>query len=134
MSCIEEIKDKFTQYDNALKTCFPKVDPKLITGILRVMKEGNEPMFTMEVFLNTNAHIDELRDWIAKKTGEVATFYDDGYHMVSAHKITLEMVHELSQHDDVDEIRGTYIQKGTASIGPTLERTQDDEYWEGQKE
>ena len=33
------------------------------------MKEGNEPMFTMEVFLNTNAHIDELRDSIAKKTG-----------------------------------------------------------------
>ncbi len=134
MSGIDDLKDKFTQYENAMKTCLPKVDPKLITEILQLMKREEAPMYTIEIFLNTNANIDVLRDLVAKRTGEVATFYDNGTHMVAAHKINLEMLEEISQHDDVDEIKGTHVTRGTASIGPSFERTHDDEYWEGQRE
>ena len=33
MSCIEDLKEKFNAYENAMKTCLPKVDPKLITEV-----------------------------------------------------------------------------------------------------
>ena len=134
MSCIEGLKEKFTEYENAMKTCLPKVDPKLITEILQLMKKEEAPMYTLEIFLNTNVRINEIRDSVARKTGEVATFYDNGPHMVVAYRITLQMLEEISSHDDVDEIKGTHITRGTASMGPAHERTHDDEYWEGQRD
>lgn len=134
MSCIEDLKEKFRQYENAVKTCLPKVNPKLVHEILQLLQKEDAPMYTIEVFLNTNAHIDELRDIVARRTGEVATFYDNGTHMVSAHKINLEMLEEISKQEDVDEIKGTHVTRGTASIGPSFERTHDDEYWEGQRD
>ncbi len=134
MSCIEDLKGKFLAYENAMKSCLPKVDPKLITELLQLMKKEEAPMYTLEIFLNTNANIEQLRDLVARRTGEVATFYDNGTHMVAAHKVTLQMLEEISTHDDVDEIKGTHVTRGTASIGPSFERTHDEEYWEGQRE
>jgi hypothetical protein len=134
MSCIEDLKEKFNAYENAMKTCLPKVDPRLITEILEWMKREEKPMYTIEVFLNTNTNIDELRELVARETGEVAAFYENGYHMVAAHRVTLEMLEEISNHEDVDEIKGTHVTRGTASIGPVFKRTKDEEYWEGQRD
>jgi hypothetical protein len=134
MSCIEDLKEKFNAYENAMKTCLPKVDPKLITEVLQLMKKEAAPMYTVEIFLNTNSNINAIRDRVARQTGEVATFYDNGTHMVAAHRITLQMLEEISSHDDVDEVKGTHITRGTASIGPSFDRTHDDEYWEGQRD
>ena len=134
MSCIEDLKEKFNAYENAMKTCLPKVDPKLVTELLQLLKKDKAPMYTLEIFLNTNANIDEIRDRVARETGEVATFFDNGYHMVAAHRITLEQLEEISSHNDVDEIKGTHITRGTASIGPVFDRTRDEEYWEGQRD
>lgn len=134
MSCIEDLKEKFNAYENAMRTCLPKVDPRLITEILEWMKREEKPMYTIEVFLNTNTNIDELRELVARETGEVAAFYENGYHMVAAHRITLEMLDEISKHEDVDEIKGTHVTRGTASIGPVFHRSKDEEYWEGQRD
>ncbi|MGN6347568.1 MAG: hypothetical protein ACTHKF_07690 [Candidatus Nitrosocosmicus sp.] len=134
MSCIEDLKEKFYAYENAMKACLPKVDPKLVTEILQWMKREEKPMYTIEIFLNKNTNIEQIRERVAKETGEVATFYDDGYHMVAAHRVTLEMLEEISKNDDVDEIKGTHVTRGTASIGPVFERTKDEEYWEGQRD
>jgi hypothetical protein len=134
MSCIEDLKEKFNAYENAMKTCLPKVDPKLVTELLQLLKKDKAPMYTLEIFLNTNANIDEIRDRVASETGEVATFFDNGTHMVAAHRITLEQLEEISSHEDVDEIKGTHITRGTASIGPVFERTRDEEYWPGQRD
>jgi hypothetical protein len=134
MSCVEDLKEKFNAYENAMKTCLPKVDPKFITEILQLLKKEKAPMYTIEIFLNTNANIDEMRERVAEETGEVATFHDRGTHMVVAHRITLEQLAEISSHEDVDEIKGTHITRGTASIGPVFERTKDEEYWEGQRD
>ena len=78
MSCIEDLKEKFNAYENAMKTCLPKVDPKLVTELLQLLKKDKAPMYTLEIFLNTNANIDEIRDRVARETGEVATFFDNG--------------------------------------------------------
>jgi hypothetical protein len=134
MSCIEDLKEKFNAYENAMKTCLPKVDPKLITEILQWMKREEKPMYTIEIFLNKNTNINDIREKVARETGEVATFYDNGYHMVAAHRVSLEMLADISTHEDVDEIKGTHVTRGTASIGPVFERTKDEEYWEGQRD
>ena len=134
MSCIEDLKEKFNAYENAMKTCLPKVDPKLVTEILQLSKRDKKPMYTIEIFLNTNANINEMRDRVARETGEAVAVYDRGTHMVVAHRITLEQLEEISSHDDVDEIKGTHITRGTASIGPVFDRTHDEEYWPGQRD
>jgi len=122
MSCIEDIKQKFNEFENAMKTCLPKVDPKLITEVLHLMKKDEAPMYTLEVFLNTNANNNEIRETVARQTGVVATFYDHGTHMVAAHRITLEMLEEVCKPDSVEMVRGTHIGSGSVSIGPSHER------------
>lgn len=123
MSCIGDLKQKFREYENAMRTCLPQVDKKLITELLLLMKKDEAPMYTLEIFLKRNADIQEIRERVAKQTGQVATFYDKGTHMVAAHRITLEMLEEICQHEDVEEIKGTHITRGSASIGPSHERT-----------
>ncbi len=91
-------------------------------------------MYTIEIFLNTNANMGEMRDKVARETGEAVSFYDHGTHMVVAHRVTLEQLEEISSHEDVDEIKGTHVTRGTTSIGPVFDRTRDEEYWEGQRE
>lgn len=66
-------------------------------------------MYTLEVYLNTDKNIDEIHREVAASTGEVATFIDEGRHMIAAHRITLELLEEISKHDDVDKIKGTRI-------------------------
>jgi hypothetical protein len=134
MTCIEDLIEKFNAYENAMKTCLPKVDPKLVTEILQLSKKDKKPMYTIEIFLNTNNNINEMRERVARETGEAVAVYDRGTHMVVAHRITLEQLEEISSHDDVDEIKGTHITRGTASIGPVFDRTRDEEYWEGQRD
>jgi hypothetical protein len=129
MSCIGDLKQKFREYENAMRTCLPQVDKKLITELLLLMKKDEAPMYTLEIFLKKNANIQEIRERVAKQTGQVATFYDQGTHMVAAHRITLEMLEEICRHDDVVEIKGTHIIRGAASIGPSHERTSHDEIW-----
>jgi hypothetical protein len=102
-----------------MKQCLPKVDPKLVHELLQILKTEQAPMYTIEVYLNTDKNIDEIRRAVAGRTGEVATFIDEGKHMIAAHRITLELLEEISKHDDVDKIKGTRIYRGTVSLGPS---------------
>ncbi len=133
MSCIDDIKEKFEEYEKAINTCLPKVDKKLITELLVLMKKDPAPMYTLEVFLKTNKNLDRIKEALARKTGVSASFLENGTHMVAAHRITLQMLDEISKQDDVEEIKGTHIPRGTASMGAAFRRTRDEEYWEGQR-
>ena len=133
MSCIEDLREKFQEYENAMSACLPKVDKKLITELLVLMKKDQSPMYTLEVFLKTNKNVEGIKDELARKTGVSASFLENGTHMVAAHRITLQMLEEISSHDDVEEIKGTHIPRGTASMGASFKRTRDEEYWEGQR-
>ena len=133
MSCIDDLKEKFEEYEKAMNACLPKVDKKLITELLVLMRKDQAPMYTLEVFLKTNTNIEGIKEDLARKTGVSASFLENGTHMVAAHRITLQMLDEISRHDDVDEIKGTHVPRGTASMGAAFRRTRDEEYWEGQR-
>src|SRR3712207_682142 len=127
MSCLEDLKQKYKEYEDAMKACLPKVDPKLVTELLHLMRKDEQPMYTVEVFLSSNKNMENIREIVEQQTGEVATFYDKGTHMVAAHRISLKQLEEISKHEDVEEIRGTRIRRGSVSIGPSHERRTDDD-------
>jgi hypothetical protein len=97
---VEEIIKKFDEFEDAMKTHLGKVDPPLIVDlILRQKKEkNNNPIYTLEVF-----------------------FYDNGTHIVVAHKIDFNMLKMINDIDFVERIRGTYS-GSMASIGPSYDR------------
>jgi hypothetical protein len=120
---VEEVIKKFDEFENAMKTHLGKVDPPLIVDlILRQKKEkNNNPIYTLEVFLKPNPNTEEIRNRIISETGMTPAFYDNGTHLVVAHKIDFNMLKMINDIDFVERIRGTYS-GSMASIGPSYDR------------
>jgi hypothetical protein len=120
---VEEVIKKFDEFENAMKTHLGKVDPPLIVDlILRQKKEkNNNPIYTLEVFLKPNPNTEEIRNRIISETGMTPAFYDNGTHIVVAHKIDFNMLKMINDIDFVERIRGTYS-GSMASIGPSYDR------------
>lgn len=76
----------------------------------------------MEVFIKPNQDTEELRKTIIAETGMSPAFYDQGTHVVVAHKIDFKMLKMINDLDYVERVRGTYAGGGMASIGPTYDR------------
>jgi hypothetical protein len=51
----------------------------------------------------------------------VPAFYDQGTHIVVAHRIDFNMLKMINDIDFVERIRGTYADGGMASIGPVYD-------------
>jgi hypothetical protein len=120
---VEEVIKKFDEFENAMKTHLGKVDPPLIVDlILRQKKEkNNNPIYTLEVFLKPNPNTEEIRNRIISETGMTPAFYDNGTHIVVAHKIDFNMLKMINDIDFVERIRETYS-GSMASIGPSYDR------------
>ena len=102
----------------------PKVVPGLIGDLLSREIEyeaGNAPMYTLEVFTKRRTDPKKARDYIFQKTGMIPAVYDKGTHYVTNQKLTLQILKEISDSDDVLEITGEYA-GSCGSIGPLHER------------
>ena len=123
LSAVEEVLKKFDELEDVMKTHLGKVDAPLIVDlILRQKKEKkNNPVYTLEVFLKPNQNIEEIRNRIISETGMTPAFYDNGTHVVVAHKIDFNMLKMINDIDFVERIRGTYS-GSMASLGPSYDR------------
>ena len=124
MSQVNDILQKFEEFETSMKTHLAKVDPRLIVDLLlRQKTEPNNkyPIYTLEVFIKPNQNTDEIRNRIIKETGMVPAFYDGGTHIVVAHKINFDMLKMINDIETVERIRGTYSGSGMASIGPVYD-------------
>jgi hypothetical protein len=123
LSQVYEVVKKFDELENSIKKHLGKVDPILIVDlILRQKKEKNKkPIYTMEVFIKPNQNTEEIRNRIINETGMVPAFYDEGTHIVVAHKVDLDVLKMINDIETVERIRGTYAGGGLASIGPVYE-------------
>ena len=123
MSAAEEVLKKFDELEGAMKRHLGKVDAPLIVDlILRQKKEkNNNPIYTLEVFLKPNQNTEEIRNRIISETGMTPAFYDNGTHLVVAHKIDFNMLRMINDIDFVERIRGTYS-GSMASLGPSYDR------------
>ncbi|MDQ3869141.1 MAG: hypothetical protein M3250_06250 [Thermoproteota archaeon] len=107
----------------------PKVVPGLIGDLLSREMEYNQPsnnnaegsMYTLEVFTKNGTDPEKAKNYIFQKTGMRPAVYDKGTHYVTNQKLTLEILKEISDSDDVLEITGEYS-GSWGSIGPIHER------------
>lgn len=105
----------------------PKIKPALIADLLsREIEYDNEcknaPMYTVEVFTKKGIDPEKARMYIIQKTGMVPSIYDNGTHYVTNQRLTLEMLKEMSDCEDVLEVAGKYS-GSCASIGSVHERS-----------
>jgi hypothetical protein len=107
----------------------PKIDPALIADVLSREieydnKDKNAPMYTVEVFTKKVTDLEKAKIYIIQKTGMVPPVYDKGTHYVTNQRLTLEMLKEISDCEDVLEVYGEYS-GSCASIGAVHERSKE---------
>jgi DNA-binding GntR family transcriptional regulator len=83
----------------------------------------NAPMYTVEVFTKKEIDSEEAKMYIIQKTGMVPSIYDHGTHYVTNQKLTLEILKEISDCEDVLEVAGEYS-GSCGSIGSVHERSE----------
>ena len=109
-SAMLEIKDQFLELQKKYQKYLPKVDPELIDDLLlRLMENpGVAPMYMIEVFTKPGLDTEEVRSYIIGKTGMSPAIYDKGTHYVTNQELTLDMLKEISDSEDVIEVTGEY--------------------------
>jgi len=106
---IKEIKRVFAGLQTLYRSSFPKSDPSLIHDLLRRLQKNPTmpPIYMVEVFTKLGVNPEAAKDYIFEKTGMVPAIYENG-------TLTLEMLKEISDSDDVLEIAGDYTGNITA--------------------
>ncbi|MEW6604957.1 MAG: carboxypeptidase-like regulatory domain-containing protein [Thermoproteota archaeon] len=130
MSEVVEIKDRFLKLQQKYRQHLPKVDPALIDDLLlRQMENPNVvPIYMVEVFTRPGLNVEEVRNYIISKTGMSPAVYDNGTHYAVNQKLTLEMLKEISDSEEVIEVTGEYT-GGLGSYGASHEhRPREDRY------
>lgn len=105
-----EIKERFAELQKQYREHLPKVDPALMDDLLlrQLEKPGAEPVYMVEVFTREGLDPEAGRQYIIDRTGMSPAIYDNGTHYVTNQKLTLEMLKEISDSDDVIEVTGDY--------------------------
>jgi hypothetical protein len=120
---LQELGLQYQRLQEAYRRILPKVDPNLIDDLLSRLHEDpdTKPMYTIEVFTKDGIDSEAARWYIFGKTGMMPAIYDHGTHFVTDQKLTVEMLKEISDSDDVIEVTGEYS-GSFASNGPSHER------------
>ena len=113
---IKEIERVYAGLETLYLTFFPKSEPYLIHDLLRCLKKNPNipPIYMVEVFTKPNLDSEAAKQYIFDKTGMVPAIYDKGTHYVTNHKLTLEILKEISDCADVLEVAGDYT--GTITV------------------
>lgn len=93
----------------------------MLNGIILRQRKEKNPIYTLEVFVKPGQDTNEIRNRIVRETGMVPVFYDEGTHIVVAHRVNFDMLKMINDLEFVDRIRGTYAGV-QASIGPVYEK------------
>ncbi len=112
---ILEIKTVFKGLQTLYDIHLPKADPALVHDLLIREEEKSipAPFYMVEIFTKEGTDSELMRNWIIEKTQMVPAIYDKGTHYVTNQRLTLEMVKEISDDENVLEVTGEY----TGGIG-----------------
>ncbi len=113
---INEIKRVYAGLETLYHTYFPKSDPSLIHDLLRRSEKdpNTPPIYMVEVFTKRGVNPETAKKYIFEKTGMVPAIYENGTLFVTNQKLTLQMLKEISDSDDVLEVAGDYTGNITA--------------------
>jgi hypothetical protein len=125
-STMLEIKDQFLELQKRYQKYLPKVDPELIDDLLLRQMENPRvtPFYMVEVFTKPGLNTEEVRNYIISKTGMSPAIYDNGTHYVTNQQLTLDILKEISDSEDVIEVTGEYT-GGLGSYGASHERSHE---------
>ena len=128
---LQRLRIEYEKLCAVYNTILPKVKPALISDLLLreidYQTNGRDaPMYTVEVFTKKGIDSEEAKMYIIEKTGMVPSIYDHGTHYVTNQRLTLEILREISDCDDVLEVAGEYS-GSCGSIGSVHERSEKDE-------
>jgi hypothetical protein len=128
---LQRLRIEYEKLCAVYNTILPKVKPALISDLLLretdYQTNGKDaPMYTVEVFTKKGIDSEEAKMYIIEKTGMVPSIYDHGTHYVTNQRLTLEILREISDCDDVLEVTGEYS-GSCGSIGSVHERSDRDE-------
>lgn len=115
---LDLLRNMLLGYKKACKEILPKVNPTLIADVIVRQQENPEPIFMLEVFTKSGLDSEQIRNIILEKTGVTPEVYDNGTHYVTNQKLTLEMLKEISDYDDVVGVEGDYTEAITG-LGPS---------------
>jgi hypothetical protein len=113
---IKEIKRVYAGLQTLYHTYFPKSDPYLVHDLVRRLEKNPEvtPIYMVEVFTKPGINPETAKKYIFDKTGMVPAIFENGTLFVTNQKLTLEMLKEISDSDDVLEVAGDYTGNITA--------------------
>jgi hypothetical protein len=111
-----EIKNQFEKLQKKYQTQLPKIDPYLVYDLLiRQQKNpGTIYMYNIEVRTKRRQDTNAPKEYVYKKTEMLPAVYDKGTHYVTNQKLTLEMLKEISDCDDVVQVSGEYTSCSSA--------------------
>ena len=84
--------------------------------LTELLDPANAPTYILEVFMKKGTNIEKVRDTVLQGTGTIPSIHDGGTHVVSNHKVTLDLLKYISANEDVLEMTGDYS-GGSTSIG-----------------
>jgi hypothetical protein len=112
MPALNEIRKFFQGLQTLYQTYLPKVDPVLINDLLTRQQKNpntdNAPFYMVEIFTKHGTDEEAKREFIIRKTGMAPAIYDKGTHYVTNQRLTLELLNELAEPEDVIKITGDF--------------------------
>lgn len=110
---LDVLKNKYHEYRNSCKQILPKVDPVLVADLLNRLQKNAHPIYMIEVFTKSGIDSEAAKNYIFEKTRMMPAIYDHGTHYVVNQKLTLEMLKEISDSEDVVAVEGDYTETVT---------------------
>jgi hypothetical protein len=110
MAELQEIRSVFQGLESLYSTYLPKADPILIHDLLiREKKDAKiAPLYMVEIFTRPGTDSELIKNRIFDKTGMLPAIYDKGTHYVTNQRLTLEILKEICDSEDVLEVTGDY--------------------------
>ena len=115
---LDLLRNMLFGFKKACKEILPKVNPALIADVIERQQDNPEPIFMVEVFTKSGLDSEQIRNMILERIGVTPEVYDNGTHYVTNQKLTLEMLKEISDYEDVVAIEGDYTEAITG-LGPS---------------
>jgi hypothetical protein len=107
---LKEIRTVFQGLQTLYETYLPKVDSSLIHDLLIREEDKSEraPFYMVEIFTKEGTDSEAMKNHIYEKTGMLPAMYDHGTHYVTNQRLSLEILKEICNSEDVLEVTGDY--------------------------
>ena len=108
---LNRMREQFSELQKTYSKVLPKVDPVLINDLLgrETSSTAEKPFsYTIEVFTKDGIDTEIAKNYIYEKTGKMPSLLDNGTHYVTTQNLTLGILKEISESEDVVDIRGSY--------------------------